>query len=189
MVKKAAKAKSVKTTKKVVKSSGGPKKTPQVNVKTIDEVASTSLNLLSFNLHGRYAFEYSAKTKKKLVAYGPWLATLFVVIISPQLLNLAKNGNLMTISGFFNEIFFNQKSWVILVLILLNVLFLVDGLSDLFSKSSRGWNRVYITALITLGYTVWQLFANLSQPAAPILAIFGALLAVFTVLDIQSYYK
>lgn len=189
MAKRNKTTKSIKTTKRVVKSSEATKKTPQVKVKTIDEVASTTLNLVSFNLHDRYSFEYTTKTKKKLVAYGPWLATLFVVIISPQLLNLSKNGNLMTFSGFFNEIFFNQKSWVILVLILLNVLFLVDGLSDLFSRKSRGWNRVYITALITLGYTVWQLFSNLSQPAAPILAILGSLVAVFTVLDIRSYYK
>ncbi len=61
--------------------------------------------------------------------------------------------------------------------------------SVICSQESRGWNRVYITALITLGYTVWQLFSNLSQPAAPILAILGALVAVFTVLDVRSYYK
>lgn len=189
MAKKKTTSKSVNAPRKVVKTSDVPKQVPQVKVKSVDEVASTTLNLLSFNLHDRYTFEYSKKTKKKLVAYGPWFATLFVVIISPQLLNLAKNGNLMSFSGFFNEIFFNQKSWVILVLILLNILFLVDGLSDLFSRKNRGWNRVYITALITLGYTVWQLFSNLSQPATPILAILGALIAVFTVLDVRSYYK
>lgn len=192
MAKKKTTIKSASTTKKVAKATPATKKTkkaPQVRVKTINEVASTTLNLLSYNLHDRFTFEYSTKTKKKLVAYGPWLATLFVVIISPQLLILAKNGNLITVSGFFNEIFFNQKSWVILVLILLNVLFLVDGLSDLFTRTSRGWNRVYIPALVTLCYTIWQLFANLSQPAAPILAILGSLAVVFTVLDIRSYYN
>lgn len=175
--------------KKLNQSTKSNKKSPQVRVKTFKEISDSAIEFINYNLHDRFNFEYTVKTKKKLVSYGPWLATLFVVVISPQLLILAKNGNLITISGFFNQIFFNQKSWVILVLILLNILFLVDGLNDLFAKKARGWTRVYITTLTTLTYVFYQLIVNISEPAPAILALLGSILVVYTILDIRNFYK
>lgn len=185
--KKATTAKTTKVVKKSKKTAA--RTTPRVKVKQSSDVLATISNFISYNAHDRYTFRLSKSVQTQLVAYGPWLAGLFVTIISPQLLNLAKNGNLMTISGFFNDIFFNQQSWVMLVILLLNTLFVVDGLSDLFAKKVRGWNRVYIASLITAFYTLWQLAGNLDQPAAPILATLGAGFIVFCLLDIRNYYS
>lgn len=179
---------SATATKKVSRKNNASKRTPNVKVKSNQEVFATIERLMTHNLHDRYSFTFSKQTKAKLVAYGPWLATVSVVVISPQLMNLAKNGSLMTVSGFFNDIFFNQQSWVILVAILLNVLLLVDGLNGLFQKTRRGWTKLYITALITAAYVLAQLFQNLSQPAAPILSLFGALFILFTLYDVRDYY-
>lgn len=180
---------SATTAKKVSRKNATSKRTPNVKVKSNKEVLATIERLMTYNLHDRFSFTFSKQTRAKLVAYGPWLATASVVLISPQLMNLAKNGSLMTISGFFNDIFFNQQSWVILVAILLNILLLVDGLNGLFHKTRRGWTKVYITALITTVYIVSQLLQNLSQPAAPILGLLGAMFILFTLYDIRDYYS
>ncbi|MBP9738660.1 hypothetical protein KBD20_03155 [Candidatus Saccharibacteria bacterium] len=164
------------------------KRAPNVRVKSVSDVITTVQNQITYNLHDRHSFAFKKKTRTKLVAYGPWLSILSVIVISPQLLNLAKNGSLLSVSGFFNEIFFNQDSWVILVIILLNTLLLVDGLSDLFVKSKRGWDRVYLPALITAVYVAYQLLGNLSQPAAPLLSLLGACFVLFTILDVREFY-
>lgn len=179
---------SATTSKKVSRKNAASKRTPNVKVKSNKEVFATIERLMVRNLHDRFSFTFSKQTKARIVAYGPWLATLSVVIVSPQLMNLAKNGSLMTISGFFNDIFFNQQSWVILVAILLNVLLLVDGLNGLFHKTRRGWTKVYITALITAVYVLSQLLQNLAQPAAPILSLIGAFGILFTLYDVRDYY-
>ncbi len=179
---------SVKNKKATQTAQKTVKRTPNVRVKSVRDVTTTIQNQIAYNLHDRHSFRFKKQTRTKLVAYGPWLSILSVIVISPQLLNLAKNGSLLSISGFFNEIFFNQESWVILVIILLNTLLLVDGLSDLFVKARRGWNRVYLPALITAFYVTYQLASNLSQPAAPLLSLLGACFVLFTILDVREYY-
>ncbi|MCA9309385.1 hypothetical protein KC973_03340 [Candidatus Saccharibacteria bacterium] len=183
-----AKRASATTAKKAKRMNSVSKRVPNVQVKSNKEVFATIERYLAHNLHDRFSFTFSKQTRAKLVAYGPWLATASVVLVSPQLMNLAKNGSLMTISGFFNDIFFNQQSWVILVAILLNILLLVDGLNGLFHKTRRGWTKVYITALITTVYIMSQLVQNLSQPAAPILSLLVALGILFTLYDVRDYY-
>lgn len=184
----AAKRSSIKATNNS-RSSSSAKRTPNVQVKSNRDVLRGIERFFEHNLHDRFHYTLPKQTKNQLVAYGPWLATLYVVIISPQLLNLAKNGSLLTVSGFFNDIFFNQQAWVVLVIMLLNVLFLVDGLSDLFNKKRRGWTKVYITAMITAFYVLWQLLDNLSEPAAPILSLLIAGAVLFALYDVRDYYK
>lgn len=180
---------SATAAKKVVRKNAPSKRTPNVKVKSNQDVLQGIERFLERNLHDRYNYALPKKTKNQLVAYGPWLATLYVVVVSPQLLNLAKNGSLLTVSGFFNDIFFNQQAWVVLVIMLLNVLFLVDGLSDLFGKKRRGWTKIYIAALITAIYVLWQLIDSLAEPAAPILSLLIAGGVLFTLYDIRDYYK
>lgn len=184
-----AKRASAETAKKVVRKNQATSRTPNVQVKSNRDVLHGLESFLERNLHDRFNYTLPKKTKNQLVAYGPWLATLYVVFISPKLLNLAKNGSLLTASGFFNNIFFNQEAWVVLVVMLLNVLFLVDGLSDIFAKKRRGWTKLYLTALITATYVLWQLFEHLAEPAAPILSLLIAGAVLFTLYDIRDYYK
>lgn len=184
---KSASLKGKSISKKVSPKAAQP--TPRVRVKKGGDVLATVNTFIAYNVHDRYSFRLSKKVQTQLVAYGPWLAALLVTVISPQLLNLAKNGNLMTISGFFNEIFFNQQAWVVLIIILLSTLLVVDGLSDLFSKKLRGWNRVYVASLATAFYTTWQLAGNLNQPAAALLSTLGAFFVIFCLLDIRNYYS
>lgn len=181
---------SVKNTvKKSTVKTTPTKRSSDVRVKSSKDVISTVNRLLSYNLHDRFKFGFSKPTKIKLTAYGPWLAALSVIVISPELMSLAKNGRLLTISSFFNEIFFNQQAWLILVIILINILLLVDGLTDLFDMKLRGWNRVYAPALITAFYVLWQLLSSLDQPAAPLLSLLGAWFVLFSLLEIKSFYK
>lgn len=172
-----------------VTKSTAKKSSSDIRVKSSKDVVSTVNRLLSHNLHDRFKFGFSKSTKVKLTAYGPWLAAVSVIVISPELMSLAKNGRLLTITSFFNEIFFNQQAWLILVIILVNILLLVDGLTDLFDMRLRGWNRVYAPALITGLYVLWQLMTNLDQPAAPLLSLLGAWFVLFSLLEIKSFYK
>ena len=178
-----------KSNNTTIKKSATKTSAKNVRVKSSKDVVATFSRLLSYNLHDRYKIGFSKNTKTKLIAYGPWLSALSVIVISPELMNLAKNGRLLTLSSFFNEIFFNQQAWMILVIILINILLLVDGLTDLFDMRLRGWNRVYAPALITTFYIVWQFFSHLDQPAAPILSLIGAWFILFTLLDVKSFYK
>ncbi len=61
-----------------------------VRVKSANEVVGVVQKFLAHNLHGRYNFSFSKKTQKQLVAYGPWLSSLLVVAILPELLALAR---------------------------------------------------------------------------------------------------
>lgn len=163
--------------------------TASVRVKTTSEVATTVSNLLAYNLHGRYNFHFSKQIQKRLVAYGPWLAAATIAVGLPELMVFAKDGNLMAFSGFFNSIFFNQQSWVIMLIMLANIMLLVDGISYLFEKKRRGWNRVYQASLLSGIYIAYQLLANISEPAPALLSLLGILFILFAVLDIRNYYK
>lgn len=175
--------------KKSVAKQSAKKRTPNVHVKQGGEVVSTVQNFLVHNLHQRFNFRLAASTQKTLVAYGPWLAILLVVILLPELLVLAKDSRLIGFTGFFDTIFFNQQSWVILLVLLANVMLLVDGLGDLFHKAKKGWDRIYFASLISAVYIIWQLLGNLSQPAAPLLSLLGIFAILFALLDIREYYK
>lgn len=175
--------------KKNQKSTSAAHNAPNVRVKKGSEVLGTLQNFIAHNVHGRYNLSLSKTTQKKLVAYGPWLAALLVVIIIPELLVLAKTGSLITFTGFFDTIFFNQESWVIMLIIFVNTLLLVDGITHLFDKTNRGWARIYQASLIATLYIIWQLINNLSQPAAPVLALLGSLFILFALFDIRRYYR
>lgn len=166
-----------------------PRSTTSVRVKRADEVLATIQGWLAYNLHDRYNRHYSKATQKKLVSYGPWLALVLLMIIAPQLMLLANNGVFVTPVGFLEAVLFNRDSWGILSMILLNIVCLVDGLSHLFEKQRRGWNRVYGACFLNLVYILYQLVTNLSQPAAPILATAGIAACLFTLLDIREYYS
>lgn len=170
--------------KKVAKA-----KTKNVKVKKGSEVLSAISRNFAYNIHGRYSLGFSGKTREKLVAYGPWLAVILVIVVLPELLILAKSGTLIGFSGFFSDILFNQQSWVILIILFINIMLLVDGLSHLFQKEAKGWTRVYQATLLSGGYVLWQLLGNLSQPAAPLLGLLAIVFILFSLLDIKSYYK
>lgn len=180
MVKKATQKKSVKAS---------AKKTTPVHVKSLTELALATDNFTTHNLYSRHSYRLSKVTQKQLVAYGPWLATLLVAVILTELMIFAKDGNLIAISGFFNSIFFNQDSWVILLIMFTNIMLLVDGLSYLFEKKQRGWKRIYQATLISTAYITYQLFANITQPAPAIVSLLMALFALFILLDTRKYYK
>lgn len=175
--------------KKNQKSTSAAQAAPNVRVKKGSEVLVTLQNFVAYNLHGRYNLSLSKGTQKRLVAYGPWLAALLVVVIIPELLALAKTGSLITFTGFFDTIFFNQESWVILSILFVNTLLLVDGITHLFEKTTRGWTRIYQASLIATAYIIWQLLNNFDQPAAPILALIGSFFILFTLFDIRKYYQ
>lgn len=165
------------------------KKSDNVEVKKGGDVLSALNRHLAYNLHDRYNLSFSSKTQQKMVAYGPWLAILSVVVLMPQLLILSKSGQLISFSGFFETILFNQESWVILIILFSNILLLVDGIGHLFAKERKGWTRIYQATLVTSGYIIWQLLANLSQPAAALLSLLATIFVLFTLLDIRSYYR
>lgn len=163
--------------------------TPSVRVKKGSEVVTALHGFLSHNLHGRFNVSLSKKLQTTLVAYGPWLAIVLVLVVLPELLILAKNGTLLTVTGFFDTILFNQEAWVVLLVLLSGIMLLVDGIGDLFGKKSKGWQRIYAAVLINAGYILWQLFGNLAQPAAPLLSLIAVFAILFALLDIKQYYK
>ena len=163
--------------------------TPSVRVKKGSEVLTSIQNFLNYNLHGRFNTSLSKKLQTRLVAYGPWIAIALVIVVLPELLILAKNGTLMTFTGFFDTILFNQSSWVVMLVLLSGIMLLVDGLSDLFNKKLRGWQRVYAATLINASYILWQLVDNISQPAAPILSLIAIFAIIFALLDVKKYYR
>ena len=163
--------------------------TASVSVKKGNEVLVSAQNFLTRNLHDRFNISLSKRIQTQLVAFGPWLSIALVLVILPELLVFAKNGMLITFSGFFETIVFNQEAWVVLLVILSGLMLLVDGIGDLFNKKLRGWQRIYLATLINTGYILWQLPGNMDNLAAPILSLLVAFIIIFAQLDIKKYYK
>lgn len=159
-----------------------------VEVKSYREVFKNINNFISRNLHDRYNIRYSEVTRLKLVSYGPWIMIGTLLFFAPELLVLAKDTMFISPAGFIEKVLFNRDSWVTLIIVLINIICAIDALSELFAKTKRGWNRVYLALLINTGYVLYQLSTNLQQPAAPLLALLGFIFCLFSVLDIREYY-
>lgn len=177
-------AKSTKSGKKSKQSTKS--RANNVRVKTGSEVAKLVQSKVEHLIHGQFKSGLSKSTQKKIVSYGPWAATLLVIIVLPELMVLAKDSALMGFNGFFSLIFFNQQSWVIMLVLLANILLLVDGLGYLFEKRSRGWQRIYQASLISTAYIAYQLFTNTLAAILSLIVMFAIL---FVILDIKKYYK
>jgi len=188
MAKKQAKS-PAKTNKRSSKKATTKPRSSKVEVKNFSQVSASVNRLFEYNLHKRFNARISTKNQKKIVSYAPWLAVLLVIVILPELMVFAKDSTLMNISGFFSLIFFNQASWVIMLVLLANILLFVDGLSYLFEQKKRGWLRIYQATLLSGSYISYQLIANLSSPAAPILCLLAVGLIIFVLIDIKHYYK
>ena len=160
-----------------------------IRVKSYRDILSACNNFIIANAHDRFKTSFSRNTKKKLVSYGPWLAIILLMIMAPQLLVLANNNMFITPFGFLEKILFNRDSWVLLIVVFVNIICMVTAVDELFKKSRRGWNSVYSALLVNISYVSYQLVTNLSQPAGSILSliIFGGCL--FTLIDIREYYK
>lgn len=165
------------------------KKAQTVEVKHSRDVISTFNRYVFKNLHDRYNARLSESTRTKIVAYGPWLAIFTLLVIAPELLVLANNAMFISPTGFLEKVLFNRNSWVLLIIVFVNILSAVDALGELFNKTKRGWNRIYFALLINITYVVLQLFTHLEQPAAPLLALLGFTACLFALLDVREYYS
>lgn len=177
MAKRVSKAKTSKNTSK------------EVPVKSGAEVVAAFNKGVELVFHAKVNRRFSKNTRDTLVAYGPWLMSALLLVILPELLVFAKEGRLVGPSGFFTVIFFNQESWILMSVVLANCLLLADGLSDVFAKKQRGWQRLYIALLINGGYVIAHLLQNPTQFAAPALSLAAIGFFLFATLDIRTYYK
>lgn len=163
-------------------------KKSNVEVKRSTDVVKTINAFIFKNLHDRYNAKLSTKTREAIVAYGPWLGALLLLIIAPELLALAKTGSFISFSGFVEKVLFSKESWVLLVVVFINCLATVDSLSYMFQKAKRGWNAIYGALLINIVYVLYQLLTNMNQPAPAILSLVGFGFCLFSLLDIRTYY-
>lgn len=160
-----------------------------VRVRNAREVVDRINALIEYALCERISKKLSVKNQRRIVSYGPWIASLLLLFILPQLLIFAKDATFVGVSTFFTAIFFNQASWVLMLVVLANCLLLADGLSDIFTKKRRGWNRIYIAFLINLAYIFTQLTQNITQPAAPIISLGLTTFFLSIHFNIKKYYK
>lgn len=180
---------SKKQSTKAKRNAPKTSRSAKVEVKTFAQVKTTVNRSFEYNLHKRFETRLSTKNQKKIVSYAPWLSALLIIVVLPELMVFAKDSTLMGINGFFSLIFFNQASWVIMLILLTNVLLFVDGLSYLFDQKKIGWERMYQATLLSGAYVAYQLLANLSAPAAPLLCLLAVGMIIFVLLDIKHYYK
>jgi len=178
-----------KTNPKTTTRKTRAKKQTSVEVRSLKDVVDVFNRLIAKNLHGRYNARFSETTRNKIVAYAPWLSIALLVVAAPMLLVLANDGILVSPIGFLEKVLFNRDSWVLLILVFINVICAVDALDELFKKTLRGWSHVYSAVLINTGYVLYQLFSNLDQPAAPLLSLIGFIFCLFALLDVKEYYS
>lgn len=178
-----------KTSSKSTTRKARAKKSDSVEVRNLSDVVAVFNRVVAKNIHGRYNARFSANSRKKIVAYGPWLSIALLLVAAPILLVLANDGMLVTPVGFLEKVLFNRDSWVLLILVFINVISAVDALDELFKKTIRGWNRVYVALLINTGYVIYQLFSSIDQPAAPLLSLIGFIFCLFALFDVKEYYK
>lgn len=177
-----------KATKRQPKKSAEPKVAKNVRVKTAKDMVQELDTITQKVIHKNTGKSFSKKTQKTIVSYGPWLTALIVFVGVPELLVFAKTGETFGLSGLFDMILFNQQAWLLMIIILANFMLLADGLSDVFNKKKRGWNRVYAVLIISALYCIMQLLKNLTAPAAPIISIGLIAILLFTIYDVRPYY-
>ena len=165
------------------------KASSSVEVKQSRDIIRVFNAFVAKNMHDRYKTRLTKNTQQKIVSYGPWLAALILLVIAPELLIFAKEARLISLNGFIETVLFNRESWVLLLVILANCILTFDALGELFNKTERGWNRVYSALLINSTYVLYQLAAQIANPAAPIVSILLLALCLFVLFDIRKYYK
>lgn len=160
-----------------------------VSVKSSGDVIGALDRLVEQTFYKRLGRGFSVSTQTKIVAYGPWLMAGIHLMLLPALLVLAKEGQFITFSQFISGIFFNQSSWILMLIVIANSLLLAAGLSDVFEKKRRGWNCIYTALLVSGAYVLIQLIQNPLQFAAPLMSFAAISILLFSVLDVRKYYK
>lgn len=166
-----------------------PKSTASVQVKNAADVVRAFNAGVEYLFYTKVGKKIAKSTQTSLVAYGPWIMAALLLVVLPELLIFAKEARLVGFSGFFTAIFFNQASWVLMVIVFTNCILLADGLSDVFAKKRRGWDRLYLALLINGGYVLSQLAQNITRPAAPIISLAAIAFCLYGALDVRKYYK
>ena len=175
--------------KRVTKTNPRKSTSLDVRVKNGSEVIAAFNKGVELVFHTKVNRRFSKGTRNTLVAYGPWIMSVLLLFVLPELLVFAKEGRLVGLSGFFTVIFFNQASWVVMSVVLTNCLLLADGLSDVFAKKRRGWDRLYVALLVNGIYVLTQLAQNPTQFAAPTISLAAIGFFLFATLDVRTYYK
>lgn len=134
-------------------------------------------------------FTLNKTIQKKVVKHGQWFAAALLLVVLPELLLFAKEATFMGVSGFFTALFFNQSSWILLLMVLVNCVILVQSINDISAKKRRGWNYLYTALLINLIYVLIQLTQNNATPLAPFVSIAVLSLLLKIVIDLKKYYK
>lgn len=182
----------VKTTKRQPKKAAANAKkaaAKDVRVKNAKELLEVFDSTAEKLVHQRRGKTFNKKTRETIVSYGPWLASVTMLVILPELLVFAKTGTVFGLVSFFDIVLFNQQSWVLLVIMFVNAMLLADSLSDIFAKKRRGWSRVYAAHIITAAYIVIHLISNITAPAAPLISLACLGFLLFVLYDVRSYYK
>lgn len=165
------------------------------NISNLLKIRGEADAVKAFNAAIEYVFylkvskKLSRKTRKTIVSYGTWLAALALLVILPELLIFAKESKFVGISGFFTAIFFNQASWILMLIVLANCILLVQSLGDIAAKKRAGWNKVYLAFVINFIYVLIQFGQNIRRPAAAIISLVIISFGLFVLLDIKESYK
>lgn len=182
----ASKKPAVKST---VKRSSQRTSEQVIQTKSWRDVVRVADITISRIVHDRHSVSLSELTKRRIVAYGPWLAVGLWLVVIPQLLALTKTGGFLSANMLLEMMVFSRESWVMLVLLFITSIGVSNAVTDLAAQKIRGWNRIYIVTLVNASYILYRLFANVQQPAAAILSLLVLIGILFVLLDVRSYYR
>ncbi|MBI2617522.1 chromate transporter [Candidatus Gottesmanbacteria bacterium] len=148
-------------------------KSPQLNLSSLEDVLNEYL--------GKKAPQLPGNVKEALVTYAPWITLVLLLLSLPAVLVLFGVGALAMPFSYMGGVQYGT-TYTISLVILAGTLIL-EGLAipGLMKRKKSAWNLVFYATL--LGIVSHLLSYNLGN------LLLGALLPLYILFQIRSYYK
>lgn len=148
-------------------------KAAQMNLSSLEEMLNEYL--------GKKAPQLPANIKEAIVQYSPWITLVLLLLSLPAVLVLFGVGTLGMPFSYMGGVQYGMTYTISLVI--LAVTLVLEGLAipGLMNRKKSGWNFVfYATLLGIVSNLISMNFGSL---------ILGALLPLYILFQIRSYYK
>ncbi len=123
----------------------------------------------------------SPNAKEAIVKFGPWIALILMILAAPPLLFLLGLGALISPFAYMGGVSAGTGFTVGLIVTAIAIILEIIALPGLFKRTKQGWTFMYYSTLVSFVGSLLS-FNVLS-------GIIGALISLYILFQIRSYYK
>lgn len=149
-----------------------------------DKTTGNNLSSLEETLNeylGKKAPQLPPNAKEAIVKFGPWITLVLLVLSLPAVLALFGLGTLFSPFSYMMGVQMGLAYTLSLVVLAVSLVLEALAIQPLMHRSKKGWNLMYYATIVG---TVSSVLA--SQLGG---AILGALISLYILFQVRSYYK